>query len=99
MAKTIAKTTRASQRKRGPKMFFYKTYNFLDKDPVIDEMRTALKDSGKTYQEIQADSGVSVTTLHNWFNGDTRKPQFATVRAAARAMGYDFKRVKLGARG
>lgn len=80
------------------KMFFYKTYNFKDKDPVIDEMRTALQDSGKSYQEVHEDSGVSATTLYNWFNGETRRPQFATIRAAARAMGYDYRRVKIGSK-
>jgi hypothetical protein len=36
---------------------------------------------------VARDSGVSATTLHNWFDGKTRRPQFATVLAAARGIG------------
>lgn len=63
----------------------YKSYNFVDKDPVIDRVRSIV--AGKTYKEIAEKSGVSITTLHNWFDGQTKRPQFATVAAVVRAMG------------
>lgn len=65
----------------------YKSYSFIDKDPVIDSLRTIVSDSHKKYSTIKADSGVSTTTLHNWFHGKTRRPQFATVSAVAKACG------------
>jgi transcriptional regulator with XRE-family HTH domain len=66
----------------------YKSYNFVDKDPVIDKMRSMVKKEGLKYSRIQELSGVTPTTLYNWFDGKTRRPQYATVIAVARALGY-----------
>lgn len=71
-----------------PKNFTYKSYNFLNKDPIIDEIRTVVQLTGRTYRQIHEDSGVSVDTLVHWFSGTTRKPQAATVNAVLRCMGY-----------
>lgn len=68
----------------------YKSYNFVDKDPVIDLVRTTVEDSKLSYQKIHEDSGVSVTTLRNWFYKKTRRPQFCTVAAVVRACGEDM---------
>lgn len=57
----------------------YRHYNFVDKDPAIDLSRTAVEDSGLSYREISETSGVSTTTLYNWYHGKTRRPQFATM--------------------
>lgn len=57
----------------------YRHYVFVDKDPAIDFARTAVEDSGKSYTQISRDSRISPTTLHNWFKGRTRKPQFCTI--------------------
>lgn len=74
----------------------YKSYMFKDKDPVIDVTHTIVQDSGKSYAEISEDSGVAVSTMGNWFTGPTRRPQFATVQAVVRALGYNFTPVKNG---
>jgi len=65
----------------------YNTYAFKDKDPVIDELRTLVQDSNKSYSEIAHDAGMSQSTLHNWFHGKTRRPQSASIEAAGRAIG------------
>lgn len=75
-------------------MKLYKSYMFKDKDPIIDKMRTIVQDSGETYTEISNLSGVSANTLTNWFHGETRRPQFASLMAVARALGYDLEVVK-----
>jgi DNA-binding phage protein len=72
----------------------YKTYNFRNKDPVIDLLRTAIKDTGADWGDISNDSGVSTQTLHNWFSGTVKRPQFATVQAVAHSIGYDLMLVK-----
>ena len=73
----------------------YKTYNFIDgKDPVIDQLRTLFADSGEKYSQVSERSGVSATTFYNWFEGETKKPQFCTIMAASRALGYDISFVK-----
>lgn len=68
----------------------YRTYRFIDKDPVIDEMRTLLQDEGliKKLDLVHQLSGVSTSTLENWFNGDTVSPQNRTVSAVATSLGY-----------
>lgn len=68
----------------------YRSYRFIDKDPVIDKVRTVLKDSGLSYQEVHVKSGVSVSCINNWFSGGTRRPQFATVNAVGRACGSEL---------
>lgn len=57
----------------------YRNYVFIDKDPIIDFARTAVARSKKSYQDIHEGCNVSTTTLYNWFNGKTRRPQFASV--------------------
>ena len=72
----------------------YRSYNFVDKDPVIDKVRTIVKDEGLSNSEIHTISGVSATTLHNWFEGETRRPQYATVAAVTGSLGYRQEFVK-----
>lgn len=67
------------------KVRMYRTYMFKDKDPVIDHLRTAM--NGHKWSKVSTDSGVSVGTLSNWFVGETKRPQFATVAAVARSLG------------
>ena len=66
----------------------YSSYNFVDKDPVIDLMRSISEHQEIGIPRIAAQSGVSEGTIRNWFYGKTKKPQFATVAAVMSAMGY-----------
>jgi DNA-binding phage protein len=68
----------------------YKSYVFIDKDPIIDMVRTAVDDSGMKYKKITEDSGVSGTAMYGWFRGKTKRPQYATVMAVLRAVGKDL---------
>lgn len=84
----------------------YKSYNFKDKDPIIDQMRTMVQDSGMSYRDIHDASGVSVSCLNQWFNGVTRRPTYAAVVAVIAVLGYrsilverDHKVVKMDHRG
>jgi transcriptional regulator with XRE-family HTH domain len=74
----------------------YKSYMFRNKDPVIDKLRTVIKDENENYENISAKSGVTVSTMMQWFHGNTKRPQFATVMAVARALGYDLELLKQG---
>ncbi len=69
----------------------YRTYRFVDKDPMIDKLRTAVSDSGMKYSQIHEESDVSTATLRNWFHGDTKRPQFATLNAVAIALGLELQ--------
>ena len=79
------------------KGFTYKSYNFVNKDPIIDEVRTVFQDAGVTKQWVEDNSGVTSTTLHAWFDGKTRKPQAATINAVLRALGHKLGVVPLEA--
>jgi hypothetical protein len=68
--------------------FTYKSYNFVDKDPIIDEVRGVFDRAGVTKQWVEDESGVTTHTLRQWFDGATRKPQAATVNAVLRCLGY-----------
>lgn len=73
----------------------YKSYSFVDKDPIIDRMRTIVDDESDSYKDVHLRSGVSTSTLHNWFKGGTKRPQFATIMAVARSLGYDMNLTKM----
>jgi transcriptional regulator with XRE-family HTH domain len=72
----------------------YKSYNFVDKDPIIDILRTLIKDQDMDFKKISEASGVSQTTLTAWFYKLTRRPHFASVNAVFRALGYDLKPIQ-----
>jgi DNA-binding phage protein len=76
----------------------YSSYNFVDKDPIIDKVRTLVNREGKSYREISEASGVTTSTMYNWFDGKTRRPQYATVMAVVHALGYRSVFVKRGAK-
>lgn len=72
----------------------YRSYMFKDKDPVIDRIRTIVKDEGLSHKDIERLSSVRAQTLANWFTGETRKPQFATIAAVTYGLGYKTEFVK-----
>jgi hypothetical protein len=85
-------------------MRLYRSYMFRNKDPVIDELRTLVNDAYgrvgyKAYKQIEADGGPSVTCMTNWFEGDTKRPQSASVEAAGRSLGFKRVWVKSGNNG
>jgi len=67
----------------------YETYSFREKDPIIDEARTAWKDSGHKLSYVTRVAGLSLTTPTGWFHGKTRSPQTAAVSAFMGALGYE----------
>lgn len=80
--------------KRRPRTFLYRSYNFVDKDPVIDRIRTLVQDEGLSNDQVHIISGVSASTLTSWFEGETRRPQYATIAAVTTALGYKQEFVK-----
>ena len=72
----------------------YDTYNFKDVDPVIDEMRTALDDSGHKASWACGVSRLSTTTVSNWFNNKTKRIENARIWAFMGALGYRRKWIR-----
>lgn len=86
--------TKVIERKSRPlavnhlKTFGYRTYNFVDKDPEIDKLRTEIQKRKISYKVLADEAGCSLGTLLGWFNGRTRRPQHATIMAVWGALGY-----------
>lgn len=69
----------------------YKSYDYTGHDPVLDELKLMVEDSGYSVKEISEASGVTVGTLHRWFS-DKRAPitpKHNCVEAVRRALGYN----------
>jgi len=62
-------------------------YNFIDKDPIIDVIRTAIQDQGLSLDEVADLAEMSVGTLWSWFHGKTKKPQYASILNVCLALG------------
>jgi DNA-binding phage protein len=74
----------------------YASYNFIDKDPIIDYTRAKVYENGGPSKVSRA-SGVTASTLYGWYSGTTRHPQFATVARVMLACGettLDLKKLK-----
>jgi hypothetical protein len=69
--------------------YIYRNYRFLDKDPIIDAVRTVVKsEEHLKNNHVHQISGVATATLDNWFDGVTRQPRNSTVSQVTAALGY-----------
>src|SRR5262245_13688272 len=65
----------------------YKSYVFKERDPILDAMAALRADAKISYQKIHEQGGPVATTMSAWETGKTKRPQHATIAAAASAMG------------
>jgi hypothetical protein len=66
----------------------YGTYKFSGQDPATGKVLDEL--DGEKISAIASASGVSPSTFMNWRKKKTKRPQFATLNAALRAVGKEF---------
>lgn len=74
----------------------FRTYSYIDKNPVIDKVRTIMQDEG-LYENLTVAaeiSNVGRATMVSWFHGSTRNPQHHTIAAVVSSMGYEEAFVK-----
>jgi transcriptional regulator with XRE-family HTH domain len=91
------KASEITNTEKGRKMpFAYRSYSFVDKDPIIDYIRTIIAEGSLTMREISDASGVSIATISNWLYGKTKRPQAASLNAVLRVLQYQLSIVKLG---
>lgn len=64
----------------------YKSYHFLDHDPIMDAVDTLVVSSRHTFDWIADKSGVTTQTMRNWRKRKVKRPQFASIRAVVRAL-------------
>src|SRR6266436_16865 len=76
-----------ASKKRG--IIKYKSYSFIDKDPVIDLVRTVVQRSGKSFKEVHENGGATPATLNRWFTGNTRTCRNDSMTATVKAAGGD----------
>lgn len=70
------------------------SYNFVEKAAIIDRLRTEIEDGNVTLTYVANKSGVCESTLRNWFNGQTMRPQFPTLNAVGKLFGLKLDWVK-----
>ena len=70
------------------RMQIYRTYRWVDKDPMIDALRTIANDEGVNANMGHQLSGLASATISKWFGGETKRPQNATATAFSAALGY-----------
>jgi hypothetical protein len=68
-----------------------RSYNFVDKEEIIDILRTAVEDNHLSIHALSNRSGVAQTTIRDWFNGKTMRPQFPTLNAVGKIVGLKLK--------
>jgi hypothetical protein len=72
-------------------MGLLRTYRFIDKDPIRDQLWDILKEVGleKKLNLVAELAGLHKSTPKNLFHGNTKKPQNATAEAIGRAAGWE----------
>ena len=79
-----------------------RVYNVIEHDPEIDRFptRTSRAEAEKLVQRAlylaRCRLEYPASTVHNMFNGKTRRPQHATFAKIAGAMGYQYDLVRQG---
>jgi hypothetical protein len=67
-----------------------------EKDPIIGILWELAVEDGRSMTRLADDSGLSGASLHNWFFGDTMRPQRASVSMLLKEMGYSMAVVRNG---
>lgn len=68
----------------------YKSYPFRGQDPMVGKIKDIFDESGEKLSAIHEASGVSTSTIGNWFNKKTMRPQVSTVNAVLMAMNKEL---------
>ncbi len=68
----------------------YRSYRFVDHDPMMDKVVIAVENSGLTKSQIFK-GNITPTTYGNWKKHRTKRPQHATLAATAGAVGLRFE--------
>ena len=75
-----------------------RTYNWIDKDPVVDKCMALANKMGLrgAYGKMSLLTGMSASTFANWDKGNTKKPQHASVACFVEALGHKYEIVDAG---
>ena len=56
-------------------------------DPMLDQIRTMIRNDPRSTWAKANVSGLSPNTINSWLNGKTRHPQAVSIQMAARMLG------------
>ena len=72
--------------------WFTRSYNFIDKDPECDRMRSLYQKVHVKESDLAVMAGLSVGCVKAMFGGETRNPRHSTFAKMAGALGkrYDL---------
>jgi len=66
-------------------------YEFRDRDPIFDQMKTMLKASGLSFAELSERTHMASSTFSAWFaKGTTISPRHESVQIFYRSFGIDY---------
>ena len=67
-------------------------YNSIKKGGMrkmwLDKLKSLKRQSGKTIDQISAESGISKGTVNKIFAGQTKDPQYTTLKAIVNCLGF-----------
>lgn len=75
----------------------YRSYNFVNQDPIVDAVRTMVRDEGLREKDVVSLSFLSPGCVGNMLGGVTRSPRFTSIAALCSGMGY--ARIEFGSHG
>ena len=64
-----------------------RSYNFIDKHPCVDEIRTWIQDDPHTVNWIASRANLSHSCVKNLLEGQTKRPQNATIDMIGKVFG------------
>lgn len=67
-----------------------RSYNFIDKDPECDVMRSLYQKLHIKEADLANLAGLNVTTVKKMFGGETKNPRHSTFAKLAGAMGKEY---------
>ena len=75
-----------------------RTYNWIDKDPVVDKIMALANKMGLRgeYYKMALLTGMSPSTFANWDKGNTKRPQHASIACLVEALGHKYEIVDAG---
>lgn len=63
---------------------------------VIRELRTAIKEDGRSLYKLAKDAGLRYSVVHPLATGDKDNPTIETMNKLAAALGYDLRLIRKG---
>jgi transcriptional regulator with XRE-family HTH domain len=73
------------------KVRLYRTVKRNERDPAMLALCGLMREKNLSPKKISLLTNVGESTIDNWDNGKTSRPQHITMTAVARALGHEFE--------